>query len=168
MLLLSIRQDLGIGIYTLLFGRCHPLLLSECRSDPADSLRHPGFVDRPATEHRLLVYLRVSQINGCVYCVDKHAADAAAGGESTARLNLVTVWQEAPCFTAEERAALGLAEAATRLSDGGDRVPDEVWDEAAAHFDEHTLAALVMAIATINAWNRIGAVTRMTPEAFKK
>jgi AhpD family alkylhydroperoxidase len=115
-----------------------------------------------------LVKLRASQINGCAYCVDLHSFDAKAGGESDERLFAVAVWQEAPFFTEEERAALALTEAATRLSDGGDRVSDEVWEQAAEQFDEHTLAALIVAIATINAWNRIGVVTQMVPESYKK
>ncbi|MEV5414057.1 carboxymuconolactone decarboxylase family protein [Thermopolyspora sp. NPDC052614] len=114
-----------------------------------------------------LVRLRASQINGCAYCVDMHSADAKKGGETDERLYAVAVWREAPFFTEEERAALALTEAATRLSEGGDRVPDEVWDQAAKHFDEHTLAQLVVAIATINAWNRIGVATRMVPESYK-
>ncbi|MCW2890172.1 MAG: hypothetical protein QOE54_5750 [Streptosporangiaceae bacterium] len=115
-----------------------------------------------------LVKLRASQINGCAFCVDMHGSDAKAGGESDERLFAVAVWQEAPFFTEEERAALALTEAATRLSDGGDRVPDEVWEQAGKYFDEHTLAALVVAIATINAWNRIGVATRMVPRSYQK
>ncbi|NUP01456.1 MAG: carboxymuconolactone decarboxylase family protein [Nonomuraea sp.] len=112
-----------------------------------------------------LVRLRASQINGCVYCVDMHSSDAKQAGESDARLHAVAVWREAPFFTAQERAALAFTEAATRLST--DDVTDEVWAEAAAHFDEPQLAALVVAVATINAWNRMGVATRMTPESYK-
>jgi AhpD family alkylhydroperoxidase len=115
-----------------------------------------------------LVKLRASQINGCAYCVDQHSFDARAGGESDERLFAVAVWHEAPFFTEEERAALALTESATRLSEGGDRVPDEVWARAAKHFDEESLAALVMAIAAINAWNRIGVATRMVPESARQ
>jgi AhpD family alkylhydroperoxidase len=111
-----------------------------------------------------LVRLRASQINGCVYCVDMHSSDAKKAGESDARLHAVAVWPEAPFFTAQERAALAFTEAATRLP-GGD-VTDEIWNEAAAHFDEAELAALVVAVATINAWNRMGVATRMTPESL--
>jgi AhpD family alkylhydroperoxidase len=114
-----------------------------------------------------LVKLRASQINGCAFCVDMHSADAKARGESDERLHAVAVWQDAPFFTERERAALALTEAATRLSEGGDRVPDEVWQRAAKHFDEHELAQLVMAIATINAWNRIGVATRMVPRSYR-
>ncbi|MEU1723897.1 carboxymuconolactone decarboxylase family protein [Actinomadura sp. ATCC 39365] len=112
-----------------------------------------------------LVRLRASQINGCVYCVDMHSTDAKQAGESDARLHAVAVWREAPFFTPQERAALAFTEAATRLST--DDVTDEVWAQAAAHFDEQQLAALTVAVATINAWNRMGVATRMTPESYK-
>ncbi|MFI7423661.1 carboxymuconolactone decarboxylase family protein [Nonomuraea sp. NPDC049684] len=112
-----------------------------------------------------LVRLRASQINGCVYCVDMHSSDAKQAGESDARLHAVAAWREAPFFTPQERAALAFTEAATRLST--DDVTDEVWAQAAAHFDEQQLAALTVAVATINAWNRMGVATRMTPESYK-
>ncbi|WP_327586670.1 carboxymuconolactone decarboxylase family protein [Nonomuraea sp. NBC_00507] len=112
-----------------------------------------------------LVRLRASQINGCVYCVDMHSSDAKRAGESDARLHAVAVWREAPFFTGQERAALAFTEAATRLSTAD--VTDEVWEQAAAHFTQHELAALVVAVATINAWNRMGVATRMTPESYK-
>jgi AhpD family alkylhydroperoxidase len=105
-----------------------------------------------------LVKLRASQINGCAFCVDMHARDAKKAGETDERLFAVAAWREAPYFTDEERAALALTEAATRMADRGDAVPDEVWDEAADHFDEESLAALIMAIAVINAWNRISVI----------
>ncbi|MEU8321199.1 carboxymuconolactone decarboxylase family protein [Nonomuraea sp. NPDC048881] len=112
-----------------------------------------------------LVRLRASQINGCVYCVDMHSSDAKQAGESDARLHAVAVWREAPFFTPQERAALAFTEAATRLST--DDVTDEVWAQAAAQFDEQQMAALTVAVATINAWNRMGVATRMTPESYK-
>ncbi|MFI6324931.1 carboxymuconolactone decarboxylase family protein [Nonomuraea sp. NPDC050556] len=109
-----------------------------------------------------LVKIRVSQINGCGFCVDMHARDFRNAGESDERLWSVAAWREAPYYTDEERAALALAEAATRLSDSPEGVPDEVWEAAADHFDEEQLSALIMAIAAINAWNRIN-VTIRTP-----
>ncbi|MGP3917408.1 carboxymuconolactone decarboxylase family protein [Nonomuraea sp. 10N515B] len=112
-----------------------------------------------------LVRLRASQINGCVYCVDMHSSDAKRAGESDARLHAVAVWREAPFFTSQERAALAFTEAATRLSTAD--VTDEVWEQAAAHFTQQELAALVVAVATINAWNRMGVAARMTPESYK-
>ncbi|GAA1555386.1 carboxymuconolactone decarboxylase family protein [Actinomadura kijaniata] len=107
-----------------------------------------------------LLKLRVSQINGCAYCVDMHAHDLRKAGESDERLWSLAAWREAPFYTDEERAALALAEAATRIADNPGGVPDEIWDEAADHFDEKQLAALIAAIANINAWNRINVILR--------
>ena len=113
----------------------------------------------PATT-RYLLELRASQINGCSICVDMHSRELKAAGEPDERINTVATWRETPYFTDAERAALALTEAATRLADRPDPVPDEVWDEAARHYDEAQLAALVLSIATINTWNRINAATR--------
>jgi len=107
-----------------------------------------------------LVDLRASQINGCSVCVDIHSRELEFAGESRERLNMVAAWREAPYFSDAERAALALTEAATRLADSSGGVPDEVWDEAARHYDEQQLASLVLAVATINAYNRINAATR--------
>jgi AhpD family alkylhydroperoxidase len=108
---------------------------------------------------RELVKLRASQINGCAFCVDMHSRDALAGGEDERRVWAVAVWREAPFFDERERAALALTEAMTRLPDAG--VPDEVYEEAARHFDEHELGQLMFAIITINAWNRVGVTTHL-------
>jgi AhpD family alkylhydroperoxidase len=108
---------------------------------------------------RELVKLRASQINGCAFCVDMHSRDALAGGEDERRVWAVAVWREAPFFDERERAALALTEAMTRLPDAG--VPDDVYDEAARHFDEHELGQLMFAIITINAWNRVGVGTHL-------
>src|SRR6476469_8095286 len=89
-----------------------------------------------------LVYLRASQINGCSFCVGMHSSDLKRGGETDERLFAVAAWRDAPYFTDAERAALALAEAATRLSDREDPVPDAVWDEVARHYDEPARAAL--------------------------
>ena len=107
-----------------------------------------------------LVELRASQINGCSVCVDMHSHELRLADEPDERINTVAAWREAPYFTEAERAALALTEAATRLADRPDPVPDDVWDEAARHYDKPQLAALVIAIATINAFNRINATTR--------
>ncbi|GAA3443491.1 carboxymuconolactone decarboxylase family protein [Planomonospora venezuelensis] len=115
-----------------------------------------------------LVKLRASQINGCGFCVDSHSHDMKKAGESDERLFSVAAWREAPYFTDAERAALALTEEATRLADRGGAVPDPVWEEAALHYDEETLAALVVAIATINAWNRIGVTTRMVAGSHRR
>ncbi len=107
-----------------------------------------------------LVHLRASQINGCAVCVDMHPRYLRKAGETDERLFALAAWREAPYFTDAERAALALTEAATRLSDRADPVPDEVWNEAARHYDEPALAALIISIATINAWNRLNVATR--------
>ena len=110
-----------------------------------------------------LVRIRASQINGCGFCLDMHWREAVKAGETDERLHSVAAWREVPFFTEAERAALALAEAGTRLSDREQAVPDAVWDEAARHFSEQELGGLVMAIATINAWNRINVMTRQLP-----
>ena len=107
-----------------------------------------------------LVQVRASQINGCSVCVDMHLQHMKQAGETDERCFVVSAWRDAPYFTDAERAALALAEAVTRLSDRPDPVPDSVWDEAARHFDERGLAALLVAIATINVWNRLNVATR--------
>jgi AhpD family alkylhydroperoxidase len=107
-----------------------------------------------------LVHLRASQINGCSFCIDGGARNAKKAGESDDRLFAVAAWREAPYFTEAERAALALAEAVTRLSDRPDPVPDEIWDEAARHYDEPALAALILSIATTNVFNRLNVTTR--------
>ncbi len=107
-----------------------------------------------------MVELRASQINGCSVCVDMHTRELEHVGESSERIHLVAAWREAPYFSDAERAALALTEAATRLADNPDSVSDEIWDEAARHYSEQELAALVIAIATINAYNRVNAVSR--------
>lgn len=107
-----------------------------------------------------LVHARVGQINGCAVCVDMHSRTLQKQGESATRTLALPVWRDAPYYTDAERAALALAEAATRLADRPDAVPDAVWKEAAAHYDEAQLGALVMAIALANTWNRLNVTTR--------
>jgi AhpD family alkylhydroperoxidase len=114
-----------------------------------------------------LVHLRVSQINGCSVCVDGHHRIARKAGESDERLFAVAAWRDAPYFSDAERAALALAEAVTRLSDRPDPVPDDVWKEAASHYDEKALAALILAIASINVWNRLNVATRQVAGEWK-
>ena len=126
-------------------------------------------LDRAAREGldpvvRELVRTRVSQLNGCAYCVDKHSADARALGVTEQKVNGLTVWRETPFFTARERAALALAEAVTAISEPAVHgVPDAVYDEAAAAFDEDELPRLIAMCVTMNAWNRIGVTCRMSP-----
>ena len=114
-----------------------------------------------------LVNLRVSQINGCGVCLLGDVRAAKKHGETDDRLAVVAGWREAPFFTDAERAALALAEAVTRLSDRSDPVPDAVWDEAASQYDEQTLAALVVAIANINLWNRLNVATGQVAGAYE-
>jgi AhpD family alkylhydroperoxidase len=107
-----------------------------------------------------LVNIRVGQINGCSVCVDMHSRALRKLGENDARLFALAAWREAPYYTDAERAALALAEAETRLADRADAVPDEVWNEAARHFSEAALGALVTAIGLANLWNRLNVTTR--------
>ncbi|WP_438021618.1 carboxymuconolactone decarboxylase family protein [Sorangium sp. So ce315] len=115
----------------------------------------------------VLVHLRASQINGCGFCVDMGARELKKAGETDERLFAVAAWREAPYFTDAERAALALAEAATRLSDRADPVPDDVWEEAARHYDEPALAALIVHIALTNCFNRVNVVTRQVAGSVK-
>jgi len=107
-----------------------------------------------------LVHLRASQINGCSACVDGGIKHAKKAGETDERLFAVSAWREAPYFTDAERAALALSEAVTRLPDSSNPVPDDVWNEAAKHYSEKQLAALVLWIATTNLYNRVNVATR--------
>jgi AhpD family alkylhydroperoxidase len=107
-----------------------------------------------------LMHLRASQINGCGVCAVQHPKIARKLGETDDRIFAVAAWRDAPFFTDAERAALALTEATTRLADTADPVPDDVWQDAARHYDEQQLAALVLAIASINVWNRLNVATR--------
>ena len=112
-----------------------------------------------------LVHLRASQINGCSFCVDMHARDLKKAGETDERIFAVAAWHDSPYFTEVERAALALTEAVTRLSDRTNAVPDEIWADAARHYEEPALASLVLSIATVNLWNRLNVATRQVPGA---
>ena len=120
---------------------------------------------KASVDHTILelVKLRASIINGCAFCVDMHTRDALANGESSRRLFAVAAWREAPFFDERERAALALTDAVTELGQPG--VPDDVWDGALSPWSQQEVAGLVMAIATINVWNRIAISTRMQPPA---
>lgn len=107
-----------------------------------------------------LIALRASQINGCGVCVDMHSRELENLGESATRINTLAAWRDVPYFTDAERAALELTEAATRIADRPDSVSDEIWDEAARHYTDEQLAGLVLAIASINTWNRLNVATR--------
>lgn len=109
---------------------------------------------------RYLVHLRASQINGCSVCVDMHARELKEAGEDDQRIFAVAAWRDTPWFTEAERAALALTEEVTRLADRPEAVSDAVWAEAAQHYDEKALAALLLQIAQINVWNRLNAAVR--------
>ncbi|MGW0331686.1 carboxymuconolactone decarboxylase family protein [Streptomyces sp. NPDC003011] len=107
-----------------------------------------------------LVKIRASQINGCGFCTDMHTKDAVHAGETPTRLHLVAAWREATVFTEAERAALELTEQGTRIADAAGGVTDEAWANAAQHYDEDQLTALVSLIALINAYNRVNVLVR--------
>jgi AhpD family alkylhydroperoxidase len=126
--------------------------LSKAANDAAEAAGIP----RSTIE---LVGLRASQINGCAVCLDMHGRGARKEGETDDRLFTLAAWREAPYFTEAERAALALTEVGTRLADRSEPIPESVFDEAAKHFEAPALAALVVAIAGINAWNRLNVVS---------
>jgi len=107
-----------------------------------------------------LVKIRASQINGCAGCTDMHTKDALHAGESQQRLNLVAAWRDAKVFTEAERAALELTEQGTRIADAAGGVTDDAWANAAKHYDDDQLAALVALIALINTYNRMNVITQ--------
>jgi AhpD family alkylhydroperoxidase len=134
--------------------------------EPAQALYKAAYTSGLDHATLELVHLRVSQINGCSACVDAGAKGARKAGETDERLATVAAWREAPYFTDGERAALALAEAATRLADRPDPVPDEIWDAAADHFDEKQLAGIVLMIGVTNLYNRLNATTRQVAGAW--
>jgi len=119
----------------------------------------------PATVN--LVNLRVSQINGCSVCLEGHARIMKKAGESDERIYTVGGWRDAPYFSDAERAALALTEAVTRVADRPDPMPDEIWNEAARHYDERALGAQLIQIGVINVFNRLNVATRQVAEAWK-
>jgi AhpD family alkylhydroperoxidase len=129
-------------------------------------LRHVNSAGKAVSDSALpaatqeLVKIRASQINGCGFCTDMHTKDAAHAGETAQRLHLVAAWREATVFTDAERAALELTEQGTRIADAAGGVTDEAWANAAKHYDEDQLAALVSLIALINAYNRVNVLVR--------
>ena len=112
-----------------------------------------------------LVSLRSAQINGCAFCLDMHSKDALHQGDSSERLFMLPAWRESPGYTARERAALALTEAVTLVSET--QVPDEVWEDAAAEFEEGELASLLAVIISSNAWNRLSIATRLPAGKYK-
>ncbi|MEV1055081.1 carboxymuconolactone decarboxylase family protein [Streptomyces sp. NPDC049887] len=136
-------------------------------------LRHLNSTGRAVSDSGLpvatqeLVKIRASQINGCGFCTDMHTKDAAVAGESPLRLNLIAAWREATVFTDAERAALELAEQGTRIADSAGGVTDEAWADAAEHYDEDQLVALMSLIAVINAYNRINVINRQPAGSYQ-
>jgi AhpD family alkylhydroperoxidase len=112
-----------------------------------------------------LVRLRASQLNGCAYCLDMHWKDLRASGEGEQRLYSLDAWRECPCYTERERAALEWTESVTRIADG--HVPDEVHDAVRSHFTEKELGDLTLAVAAINAWNRLSIAARLVPGGYR-
>lgn len=119
-------------------------------------------IEKPLLE---LVKLRASQVNGCAYCVDMHTKDARAAGETEQRLYAISVWRDAPFFTARERAALAWTEAVTRISDS--HVPDDVYEFARSKFSEKELVDLTMAVIAINSWNRLSVSFRREAGSYE-
>ncbi|HZG85640.1 carboxymuconolactone decarboxylase family protein [Paenibacillus sp.] len=129
-------------------------------------LQLEGFVTRSGLERsvRELIRLRVSQLNGCSFCVDLHSREMLAH-EPPERVYLLPVWREAPCYTDRERAALAFAEAVAFISERG--VPEEVFEEMRKHYDEAGIVHCIMAVNAINAWNRLAIATGMYPGAME-
>jgi AhpD family alkylhydroperoxidase len=130
------------------------------------ALRHLNTASRLISDSTLpgtvqeLVKIRASQINGCGFCTDMHTKDAAEAGETAQRLHLVAAWREAKVFTEAERAALEVAEQGTRIADAAGGVTGEAWADAAKHFDEDQLVALISLLAVINAYNRVNVINQ--------
>ncbi|MFE5852385.1 carboxymuconolactone decarboxylase family protein [Streptomyces sp. NPDC056500] len=132
----------------------------------AKALRHVISAGKVVSDSTLpaatqeLVKIRASQINGCGFCTDMHTKEAVHAGETSTRLHLIAAWREATVFTDAERAALELTEQGTRIADAAGGVTDEAWENAAKHYDEDQLAALVSLIALINAFNRVNVIVQ--------
>ena len=140
--------EVGRGAFKAMYGL--EAYLAKCGLEP--SLLH-------------LLKFRVSQINGCAYCLDMHSKDLRAAGESEQRLYLLDAWREAPFYTERERAALAWAEAVTLVTEG--HVPDEVYEQARAAFNEEELVNLTLAVVAINGWNRLSIAFRVEPGSYQ-
>lgn len=144
-----------------------PVPLYEWFPDGYAAMRQLTGAVRSAVDPTLLelIHLRASQINGCAYCLDMHTKDALANGEHVDRLAVLPAWRESPAFSEQERAALALTEAVTRIADG--HVPADVEDRARAAFDEKTYAAIVFAVVLINGWNRLSITGHSEPGHYQ-
>jgi AhpD family alkylhydroperoxidase len=125
------------------------------------------YLNNSSVERKLLnlIKLRVSQINGCAYCLDMHWKDLQVEGESEQRMYSLDAWREAPYYTERERAAFASAEAVTNITDG--HVPDELYEETRQHFGEQEIADLTLAVVAINGWNRISIAFRVVPGTYQ-
>ncbi len=112
-----------------------------------------------------LIKLRASQVNGCAYCIDMHWKDLKSIGETDQRLYSLDAWEETPFYSERERAALAWTEAVTRITEG--HVPDELYERVRRYFSEKELADLTLAVATINAWNRLSISMRTEPGTYQ-
>lgn len=112
-----------------------------------------------------LIKIRASQINGCAFCIDMHTKDARLNGETEQRIYALNAWQETPFFTAEERAVLSLTEAVTLIASS--IVSDAIFDDVSRYFEPNEIAELLMAIVTVNSWNRIAITTQMLPGSYQ-
>ena len=139
------------------------LRLEQVAPDALKAMLHLEQYVRAGVDHTLLelIKLRASVLNGCAYCIDMHSTDALRAGESVRRLFGVAAWRESPFFSESERAALALTDAVTNIGVAG--VPDDVWNDARKVWSEKQLADIVMAIITINAWNRLAITMRTSP-----
>jgi AhpD family alkylhydroperoxidase len=144
----------------------HPVFVVPAASKALTAYSRAGEGLGVPAETLEMVHLRASQINGCSVCVQLHSNALKKEGTSDERLFGVAAWRDAPYFTEAERAALELTEAVTRVADRGDPVPDEVWAEVARHYDEQGLSALLIAITSVNVWNRLNAATRQVAGAW--
>jgi AhpD family alkylhydroperoxidase len=140
--------EVGQGAFKVMYGL--EVYLAKCGLEP--SLLH-------------LLKFRVSQINGCAYCLDMHSKDLRAAGETEQRLYVLDAWREAPFYTERERAALAWAEAVTLVTEG--HVPDEVYEQARAEFSEEELVNLTLAVVAINGWTRLSIAFRVTPGSYQ-
>jgi AhpD family alkylhydroperoxidase len=130
--------------------------------DALDTYLQASALERPLL---LLVQLRASQVNGCAYCIDMHWKDLRAAGETEQRLYALDAWGESPFYSDRERAALAWTEAVTLVA--ATRVPDDVYEAVRPHFSERELADLTLAVAAINAWNRLSIAARLTPGTYQ-
>ena len=144
----------------------HPAFLVPAALEPLRAYHRAAEGLGVPAETLEMVHLRASQINGCSVCVELHSNALKKAGESDERLFAVAAWRDAPYFSDAERAALELAEAVTRVADRGDPISDEIWAEAARHYDDRELSALLIAITSVNVWNRLNAATRQVAGAW--